>query len=242
MPGLSVKALLAALGLCAGTLALAQDTRPSARDAPALDMEGYWISAVTEDWKYRMVTPNAGEYGGIPLNAAARAEADAFNPSAGDTCRLYGAANLMRVPTRLRIDWQDEATLRIETDAGSQTRLLRFAAMPSAANAPRSLQGYSVAEWRYAVGETATDAVPNHGALEVRTSRLTPGLLRANGVPYSADTAVTEYFNVFDAPNGDQWLVVTTIVVDPVYLSRPFYTSTHFKRLADDSGWDPTAC
>jgi hypothetical protein len=132
--------------------------------------------------------------------------------------------------------------LRIETDAGSQTRLLHFGPGSDDATVPHSLQGYSVAEWRYAVGEAPTDAIQNHGSLKVHTSRLAPGLLRANGVPYSAQTTMTEYFSVFDAPNGDQLLVVTTIVEDPVYLSRRFYNSSHFKKLSDDSGWNPTTC
>jgi len=230
------------VGLGAATLCQAQGDELSARDAPALAMEGYWISVVTEDWKYRMVSPNAGEYAGIPLNAAARAEADAWNASTGDACRVYGAANIMRVPTRLRIGWADEDTLRIETDAGSQRRLLHFGAATDAAGAPASLQGYSTAEWRYAAGESPADAGDNRGSMKVYTSRLVPGQLRANGVPYSAQTSMTEYFNVFDTPNGDRLLVITTIVEDPVYLSRPFYNSTHFKRLSDDSGWDPSAC
>lgn len=230
------------VGLCAAALCQAQSGGPGAREASALAMEGYWISVVTEDWKFRMVTPNPGEYEGIPLNAAARAEANAWSASTADACRIYGAANLMRVPTRLRIGWEDEDTLLMTTDAGSQTRSLHFGAASDATSVPLSLQGYSAAEWRYAVGEAPGDSVANHGSLEVHTSRLAPGLLRANGVPYSAETTMTEYFNVFDAPNGDQWLVVTTIVEDPVYLTRPLYTSSHFKRLRDDSGWDPTTC
>jgi hypothetical protein len=230
------------VGLCVTALCQAQSDGPSAREAPALAMEGYWISVVTEDWKFRMVTPNPGEYEGIPLNAAARNVADAWDAATADACGIYGAANLMRVPTRLRIGWEDDDTLRIETDAGRQTRSLHFGAATVAGSVPPSLQGYSVAEWRYAVGEAPDDATENHGSLSVHTSRLAPGLLRANGVPYSAETTMTEYFNVFDAPNADQWLVVTTIVEDPVYLTRPLYTSSHFKRLRSDSGWNPRAC
>ena len=229
-------------GLSAMALSQAQSDGPSARDTAALAMEGYWISVVTEDWKFRMVVPNPGEYEGIPLNAAARLEADTWDASTSNACGIYGAANLMRVPTRLRIGWEDDDTLRIETDAGRQTRSLHFGAASDEASVAPSLQGFSVAEWRYAVGEGPGDAVANHGSLKVRTSRLASGLLRSNGVPYSAETTMTEYFNVFDAPNGDQWLVVTTIVEDPVYLTRPLYTSSHFKRLRDDSGWNPTGC
>jgi len=230
------------VGLCTAGLCQAQSESPSARQAPALALEGYWISVVTEDWQYRMVVPAGGEYEGIPLNDEGLAVADTWDAAAADECGIYGAANLMRVPTRLRIGWQDDDTLRIDTDAGSQSRLLHFGAPSQAGSVPRAPQGYSVAEWRYAVGEGARNAVANHGSLAVRTSRLAPGLLRANGVPYSAETTMREYFDVFDAPNGDQWLVVTTIVEDPTFLSRPFYTSSHFKRLPDGKGWNPTTC
>lgn len=243
MRALASCVLVPVASLCVTTLGQAQQQiPPSAREAPALAMQGFWISAVTEDWKFRMVTPNKGEYAGIPVSAAGRREADAFAPASGDSCRIYGAANLMRVPGRLRVSWEDDSTLRIDTDAGNQTRLLHFGDAVEPSSMPTSLQGYSVAEWRYAVGESAADAVANHGALKVFTSRLAPGYLRANGVPYSEQTTMTEYFNVFDAPNGDQWLVVTTIVEDPVFLSRPFYNSTHFKRLRDNSGWSPSSC
>ena len=41
---------------------------------------------------------------------------------------------------------------------------------------------------------------------------------------------------------GSDWLTVLTIVDDPRYLSQQFITSTHFKREADASGWNPTPC
>jgi hypothetical protein len=54
---------------------------------------------------------------------------------------------------------------------------------------------------------------------------------------------VTEYFDRFTAPSGDGWLVVTTIVSDPKYLTQEFITSTHFKREADGvKKWDSTPC
>jgi hypothetical protein len=66
--------------------------------------------------------------------------------------------------------------------------------------------------------------------------------LRKNGVPYSANAVVTEYYDRLNEPNGDSWLVVETIVEDPMYLNQPFITSTNFKKQADASGWNPTAC
>lgn len=205
-------------------------------------MTGYWVSVVTEDWKFRMVTPKKGNYAGVPLNAEGRKVADAWDPAkeeaAGNQCRAYGAAGLMRVPGRLHITWENENTMRIDTDAGTQTRLFHFGGKEPQGGAP-SLQGYSVAEWEPA---TTGRGQPKTGDLKVVTTHMLPGYLRKNGVPYSADTILTEYYDRITAPNGDDWLVVSTEVRDPQYLSGPFITSTHFKKQADAKGWMPEPC
>src|ERR1700741_2685610 len=96
------------------------------------DFTGYWVSVVTEDWLYRMVTPAKGDYASVPLNAEGRKLADAWDPAkdeaAGNQCKAYGAPAIMRVPGRLHITWQDDNTLKIEADSGRQTRLLHFGA------------------------------------------------------------------------------------------------------------------
>ena len=53
------------------------------------------------------------------------------------------------------------------------------------------------------------------------TTGFRPGYLRKNGVPYSANAVVTEYYNRTNEPNGDSWLVVTTVVEDPIVSERP---------------------
>jgi len=123
----------------------------TARAAAPVDLTGYWVSVVTEDWRFRMVTPPKGDYASVPLNAEARRVADAWDPSKDGLCDAYGAAAIMRMPGRLHITWQDEDTLKIETDAGQQTRLLHFGASRPAST-ERTLQGYSAAEWGRAGG------------------------------------------------------------------------------------------
>jgi hypothetical protein len=203
-------------------------------------MTGYWVSVVTEDWKFRMVTPPKGLYAGVPLNPVGRKMADTWDPAkdeaSGNACRSYGAAGLMRVPGRLHITWQDDKTLRIDTDAGTQTRICHFGGEP---DATASWQGFSLAEWEVA---STGRGQPRAGDLKVVTTHLLPGYLRKNGVPYSANTILTEYYDRISAPNGDEWLVVSTEVKDPEYLSSPFITSTHFKKQADAKGWDPEPC
>jgi hypothetical protein len=212
----------------------------TAKAAALYDITGYWVSVVTEDWRFRMVTPVKGDYTGVTLNEQGRKLADAWDPAndeaAGEQCRSYGAPNLMRVPGRLHITWQDDQTLTVEADAGRQTRVLHFA---SADDAGSNWQGYSKALWEMVpVGRGVTPV----GSLKVVTTHLKPGYLRKNGVPYSANTTLTEYFDRVNEPNGDAYLSVTTTVEDPVYLAQPFLTASHFRKQPDAKGWNSTPC
>ena len=205
-----------------------------------IDPTGYWVAIVSEDWRFRMVTPPRGDYPDIqPLNDAGKKIADAWDPAkdeaAGEQCKGYAAANIMRIPTRLRITWANDTTLKIETDAGAQTRLLRFG-NPAPPAGPPDWQGFSVAQWEPSAGRGPG------GSLKVVTTRMRPGYLQKNGVPFSADTRMTEYFDLVKEPNGDQWLVVKSIIEDPQYLTRTLIRSTHFRKQADASGWNPTPC
>jgi hypothetical protein len=189
-----------------------------------------------------MVTPPKGYYESLPLTAEGRRVADAWDPAqdeaTGNECKAYGAAAIMRVPGRLRVSWADADTLQFDTDAGMQTRLFHFGESRTGAG-EGTLQGQSVAEWEYA---NTGRGGPRKGNLKVLTTETQGGYLRKNGVPYSEDAVVTEYYDLITAPDGEQWMVVTTEVVDPVYLNPPFITSTQFKRVPDDSGWNPTPC
>ena len=214
---------------------------PTARAAAAVDLTGYWVSVITEDWKFRMVTPKKGVYETLVLNAEGRRVGDAWDPArdeaAGEQCRAYGAGNIMRMPGRLHVTWADDSTLKIETDAGTQTRLFRFGSAAPAGEP--SWQGSSAAEWQSAGGPRGGARAGN---LKVVTTNLRAGYIRKNGAPYSDRTKVTEYFDVNTAPNGDRWLTVTTKVEDPVYFTRPYLTSSDFKHLAAGDGWSPSPC
>jgi hypothetical protein len=205
----------------------------SARSAAPIDITGYWVSPITEDWKYRMVTPKKGVFDALPLNAEGRKVGEGWDPArdeaAGEQCRAYGAPAIMRIPGRLHITWQDDQTMKVETDAGTQTRLLRFGT--AAAAGEPSWQGHSSAQWNIA-----------GSSLKVVTSNLRPGYIRKNGAPYSGKTLVTEYWDLNTLPNGDRFLTITTKVEDPVYFTRPLQTSSDFKKLADATGWNPTPC
>jgi hypothetical protein len=222
---------------------------PTPKAAAPVDLTGYWVSIITEDWRWRMVTPAKGDYASVPLNAEGRKAADEWDPAkdeaAGEQCKAYGAAGLMRLPERVHIQWENETTLRVDTDAGTQSRIFRFGASAGASARP-SWQGISNADWETEPSGRAVFGAPDipvpSGALKVVTTHLRSGYLRKNGVPYSENTVLTEYYNVTKEPNGDQWLIVTTIVDDPKYLNQSFITSSHFKKEPDGSKWGPTPC
>ena len=210
--------------------------------AAPIDLTGTWVSIVNEDWRWRMVTPPKGDYASVPLNAEARKVADAWDPSTDGSCHAYGAAGLMRIPTRLDITWENPTTLRIDTDAGQQTRRLLFAAT-QIPDGPPTLQGHSVAEWeRAGGGRGGRGGAAAGGTLKVVTTRMRGGWLRKNGVPYSEGAVLTEYFDRFPAPTGEEWMVVTSIVSDPKYLTADFITSTHFRKEPDRSRFAPAPC
>jgi len=219
---------------------------PQAPKAAALiDVTGYWVSVVTEDWRYRMVTPSKGDYQGVPMTPEARKIADTWDPvkeeASGELCKSYGAPAILRVPGRLHITWVDDQTLRMDTDAGKQTRTFHFPPASAAlaklpAPAPHTLQGDSVAEWEGG-GRGATD-----GTLKVTTTNLKSGFLRKNGVPYSDNASLTEYYELITQPDGTPLLVVTIATTDPTYLRQPFVISSQFKKEANDAKWKPSDC
>jgi len=212
----------------------------TAKAAALYDITGYWVSVVTEDWRFRMVTPPKGDYTGVLLNEQGRKLADAWDPAkdeaAGEQCKSYGAPSLMRVPGRLHITWQDDQTLKVEADAGQQMRVFHFG---SADDPAVSWQGFSKAFWETVPAGRGSAPI---GSLKVVTTHLKPGYLRKNGVPYSANTTLTEYFDRVNEPNGDAYLAVTTTVEDPTYLAQPFLTASHFRKQPDAKGWNPTPC
>ena len=223
---------------------------PTAQAQAPIDLTGYWVSIVTEDWRWRMLTPAKGDYASVPLNAEGQRVAGLWDldkdKTDGNVCRAFGAAGLLRLPLRIHVTWQDANTLKLETDSGQQTRFFMFAA-PSGPAGERTWQGRSVARWYKQPQVAGLGLGPGRGGLaggnlRVTTTNLRPGYLRKNGVPYSEDAVLTEYFNRHDEPNGDQWITVTRVVEDPKYLTMPFITSESFKKEPNASKWRPTPC
>jgi hypothetical protein len=188
----------------------------------------------------RLLTPPKGDFAGVPLNADGLKLANAWDPAkeeaAGEQCKSYGAAAIMGIPGRFHITWDNDTTLKIETEAGTQTRLLHFGTTAPETEAP-SWQGYSMARW----DPTLKHGVRGTGSLKVTTVSLRPGYLRRNGVPYSGEATVTEYFDLTRDQDGTV-LVINTMVEDPTYLREAYRTSTNLRKQRDGSGWNPSAC
>lgn len=232
-----VAAFALALLVSDGSLAQEMDRRAkeepkkTPRESAPVDLTGYWVSLIIEDWRWRMVTPDKGNYASMRrvLNEEGNRVADTWDPERdANSCKHFGAAGMIRNPMRIKLSWLDDYTLLMETDHGTVKRVFPFEGSSHQPAADLTMQGNSVASWKLS-------------GLEVVTEDLADGYLRKNGVPYSSETLLTEYFDTYQA-FGEDWLTVKTIVKDSVYLNEPFLTSTDFKKLKDDSSWHPVPC
>ena len=229
---------------------------PTARATAPIDLAGYWVSMIVDEWRFR-VTPQKGDIVYLPLNAQARQIANAWDPDKdqadGNACKAYGAVGVMQRPGRLHITWDNDNALKIEADAGTQTRMLPFGAATASAGAP-TWQGNSSALWqvngRPLIDTGGTGLVPINrvqgntrgGQLRVTTTNMKPGYIRKNGVPYSDKAVLTEYFTILPGQQNDTYLALTAMVDDPAYLTGQFIRTYNFKKVADATGWDPTPC
>jgi hypothetical protein len=225
---------------------------PTARQAAPIDLTGQWVSLVTDDWRWRMVTPPKGDILYVPVNPEGRRVAEQWDPAkdtaAGEACRAYGAGGILHLPGRLRISWENDTTLKMDTDTGTQTRLFQFGNAAPAGEP--TWQGLSVARWELPGGGgggrgrgAAPAPTPRPGSsMRVTTSRMRPGYYRRNGVPYGANATMTEWFTILSEPDGNTYLLVTKILEDPQYMTGPYVRTVQFKKQSDASGWNPTPC
>lgn len=248
LTGVSRRVLVAALlATFLATACFAQDapTRPATAKATAgIDLTGYWVSVIVDDLRFHL-TPQKGDLAYLPLNEEGKRVAMLWDPdkdiSQGNVCKAYGAIGLMQQPGRLHVSWSDDNTLRIDADAGTQTRVLHFGPAASSGG-PASLQGYSEARWEGVRAGRGVRMQAKPDSLTVVTRNMIPGYLRKNGVPYSAKAVLTEYFNILGGPDSQTYLSVTMMVDDPTYLAAPHLSTNMFKKIPDASGWDPTPC
>ena len=211
------------------------------REVAPIDLTGYWVAVVSEDWRVRMTMGQKGDWQFMPLNAEGRRVAEAADPAHEDPCKAYGAAGIMRVPGRLNITWGNDSTLRVQTDAGMQARDFHFGTSQPPAGEP-TLQGYSAAQWQIRPANTDVGGKTSPGGeLRVVTTRMRPGYYFKHGIPYSGDAVMTEYFARIAEEDGD-YILVTTIVDDPQYLAQQYIKTLTFKREPNGSKWKPAPC
>ena len=132
-----VLALTLALGaalLVGGTTRAQEEGAPAApaaapqtpRMAAPFDPTGYWVAIISEDWRWRMITPAKGDFPSIPMNLDAQRVAEAWDPAkdekAGEACKAYGAPGLIRGPVRMHITWQDDQTLKVDAPRQARTQ------------------------------------------------------------------------------------------------------------------------
>ena len=268
-----ITAIAIAVGVSVAVTASQGPTAPAAaqtaRATAPLDLTGYWVSVITEDWRWRMLTPPRGDAQGVPLSIEGRKVADSWDlrkdNAAGHQCKAFGAGGIMRIPGRLHITWQNDNTLRIDTDAGQQTRIIHMlggrstgGGLPAEALMSKpsraTPQGHSVGRWEGrsdgapllneetpSAARARGAAPPQKGSLKAVTVAMTAGYFRKNGLAYSENAVLTEYFDRHD-DYGSEWFTVLTVLEDPKYLISPFVTTTHFKRERDSSKWNPQPC
>jgi hypothetical protein len=238
------------------------DVAASAQTSAPLDLTGQWVSLVTDDWRWRMVSPPKGDILYLPVNDAGRKVAEQWDPAkdeaAGEACKAYGAGGIMHWPGRLRISWENENTLKLETDTGQQIRRFNFGGAQPPGGEP-TWQGFSVAAWelpgggRGRRGGGAAGGPPEGGpyvspptrpgsSMRVTTTRMRPGYYRRNGVPYGANATMTEWFTTITEPDGNTYLLVTKILEDAQYLTGPYVRTVQFKKESATAGWNPTPC
>jgi hypothetical protein len=242
---------------------------PTAKARAPIDLTGYWTAVITEDWHTRMLTAPKGDFGSgppgvivnpnsgpigvgsnasaqgnIPYNVTGAQAALKWDPAKdeaeGNPCKAYGAPGIMRLPTHLHITWQDDDTLKIEADYGTQSRLFHFGLTP--AGLESSMQGFSAASWTIMGGRGGRGIVERGGSLKVVTTHLKTGYYWKNGMPYSGNAMLTEYYRIMNLPDSSTWIRLTQLVEDSEYLAQPYIVNYQFKKLPDSSLWNPIPC
>jgi hypothetical protein len=245
--------LIAAAVLAAGVgvvwpvvSAQAPGARPTARASAPVDLTGQWVSVIADDWRWRVVVPPKGDTLYLPVNDAGKKMASewdaARDAAAGEACRAYGAGGLLHLPGRLRITWDGDDTLKLETDTGQQTRVFQFNPAAAAPAGEPTWQGFSRAVWDVPTGRGARPGPRPGSSMRVTTTRMRLGYYRRNGVPYGPGATMTEWFTTVTEPDGATYLLVTKILEDSQYMSGPYVRTVQFKKETSPTGWNPVPC
>ena len=186
-----------------------------------VDLSGNWAPLYHEDQPERIPGPEVGDYIALPINAAARARAQAWSASLltlpEHQCKPHPAGYGYRGPSNLRIqqdvdfDTQRVRRITIYIQWMQQFREVWMdgRARPSD-HAPHTWQGFSTGTWE---GDR----------LVVRTTHLKAGWVRRNGIPYSDRATFTDTWQ-----RHGNFLTHVSMLEDPVYLTEPFVRTTNW--------------
>jgi hypothetical protein len=192
------------------------------------DLSGEWANLLHEDVNHRNDAigggPRIGDYAGLPINAAARARADAWDAAiytlpehqtifAPAQYWARGGGN-MRIQKVVDDDTQQLIAYKIYR-AAAGAGIIRMIWMDGREHPPEyaahTWQGFSTGRWEGAM-------------LTVKTTHVKEGWIQRNGVPSSDRATVTEHI----VRHGDV-LTIVSIVDDPVYLDEPLIRSTNWR-------------
>jgi glyoxylase-like metal-dependent hydrolase (beta-lactamase superfamily II) len=218
-----IAAASCAVLMCAAALTGQAPAGRNDTPAPGFDISGYWTSPLQEDAMERGAGPELGDYGGFPINEAARLFALSYDASRvtlrHHQCDGYvGPYSIRSIGNARAWEERDSHTQRLiaihwynQTFEGHRTIWMDGRPHPPA-YAPHTWMGFSTGRF---VGQ----------ALEVQTTHLKQGWLRRNGLPESDQATVVEFF----VRHGDH-LTHTSVISDPVFLAEPEVRSTDFAR------------
>lgn len=200
------------------SIALCLPLAAAAQTRVGFNMTGMWTAMYHEDELERTDPGSpAGDYLGMPINDEARLRADTWDADLVSVlehqCIPHSAIYAMRAPSNLKISTIDDpasgqivAFIVDGTYTGPRTIWMDGRPHPSEF-AAHTWSGFSTGAWE---GDT----------LRVETTHLKAGYLRRNGVMFSDQAVLTEFFDLHD-----KYLTLTSIVEDPVYLTEPLVRS-----------------
>ena len=187
-----------------------------------VDFTGEWAPLYHEDGPERGPGPELADYTEMPINDAARMQADSYDADRISVveeyqCRPHGADYALRGLGQVRICRDiDPASQRVIAFhmhflAWDSERTIYLDGRPHPpADALHTFQGFSTGVWE-------------GNMLTVTTTHLKTNYLRRNGLPRSDQATLTEHWT-----RHGEYLTITTVIEDPVFLTEPLVRSDNW--------------
>lgn len=215
--------LFSILVLILAVTQLSAQTGPKQAASGHTDFTGVWAPVFTEDRGPRLPGPERGYYDGLPVNDAAKKTGDEWDADIQYTlegqCVSHTAIYMMRAPFQFEVLQSDNLFIMV-SESFEQVRTVYLDGRdPHPEEAPLTRMGNSLGTW-------------DGDALVIRTINMEAGYIRRNGAPHSSKAILTEHLVRHSGSYGD-YLTMTRIVEDPVYLTEPLVRSLTFRHVPD---------